>query len=86
MTRNSFDQLFLANYRALARVIYRVVGDTAQAEELAAEAFWRLHRNPPPSDRNLEGWLYRTGLRLALDSLKKSKRRVRYEALALPPR
>lgn len=31
---------------------------------------------------NLEGWLYRTGLRLALDQLKKERRRARYEAIA----
>jgi len=77
-----FDRLFAANYTGLARVIWRVVGDGATAEELAAEAFWRLYRNPPASDQNLAGWLYRTGLRLALDHLKKQKRRMHYEGLA----
>jgi RNA polymerase sigma-70 factor (ECF subfamily) len=79
---DAFDRLFCANYAALTRLIYRVVGDIGGAEELAAEAFWKLHRNPPALDHNLVGWLYRTGLRLALDNLKKRKRRVRYEALA----
>ena len=77
-----FDALFAANYAALARVIRRVVGDAGWAEELAAEAFWKLHRQPPRSDHNLAGWLYRTGLRLALDHLKKQKRRTHYEGLA----
>jgi RNA polymerase sigma-70 factor (ECF subfamily) len=80
-----FDSLFIANYKPLTRVIYRVLGDTAAAEELAAEAFWKLHRNPPATDHNLAGWLYRTGLRLALDSLKKRKRRANYEAHAPGP-
>jgi RNA polymerase sigma factor (sigma-70 family) len=80
-----FDGLFAAHYAALARVIYRVVGDVGLAEELAAEAFWKLHRNPPRSDDNLAGWLYRTGLRLGLDHLKKRKRRAHYEALAAWP-
>jgi RNA polymerase sigma-70 factor (ECF subfamily) len=75
-----FDELFTANYTALTRLVYRVVGDIGWAEELAAEAFWKLHRNPPASDDNLPGWLYRTGLRLALDNLKKRKRRAHYEA------
>ena len=79
----SFDELFMANYANLARLICRVVGDTGSAEDLAAQAFWKLHRNPPASDHNLVGWLYRTGLRLALDNLKTRKRRVRYEALAV---
>jgi RNA polymerase sigma-70 factor, ECF subfamily len=81
-----FDALFAANYKQLTRVIFRVLGDTAASEEVAAEAFWKLHRNPPPSDSNLAGWLYRTGLRLALDSLKKRKRRATYEAHAPGPK
>jgi RNA polymerase sigma-70 factor (ECF subfamily) len=82
---DSFDELFVANYALLTRVIYRVVGDAGSAEELASEAFWKLYRNPPATRQNLEGWLYRTGLRLALDTLRKRKRRARYEALAPTP-
>ena len=82
---DNFDGLFAANYGAVTRLIYRVVGDIGCAEELAAEAFWKLHRNPPASDRNLMGWLCRTGLRLALDNLRKHKRRAHYEALAPAP-
>ena len=81
----NFAELFAANYPVLTRLIYRVVGDTGWAEELAAEAFWRLHRDPPASGHNLAGWLYRTGIRLALDNLKKRKRRTRYEAQSPPP-
>ena len=79
------EQLFAAHYTPLARVIYRVVGDTALAEELASEAFWKLHRNRPHTNENLRGWLYRTGLRLALDSLRRRKRRSHYESLAPTP-
>jgi RNA polymerase sigma factor (sigma-70 family) len=78
----SFERFFTTHYTALARLLYRVVGDIQTAEELAAEAFWKLHVSQPKSERNLVGWLYRTGLRLALDSLRKRKRRDRYEALA----
>jgi RNA polymerase sigma-70 factor (ECF subfamily) len=80
-----FEGLFASHYAALARLIYRVVGDAGWAEELAAEAFWKLHRNPPSSEENLGGWLYSTGLRLALDNLRKRKRRARYEAMAPLP-
>ena len=77
-----FDALFAAYYRRLARLLFRVTGDTHRAESLAAEAFWRLHRRPPARHDNVEGWLYRTGLRLALDQLKRETRRARYESLA----
>ena len=39
-----FDALFAASYRRLARLLYRLTGDTGRAEEAAAEAFWRLHQ------------------------------------------
>jgi RNA polymerase sigma-70 factor (ECF subfamily) len=81
----SFDSLFAAHYPQLARLIYRVVGDTGYAEELASEAFWKLHLHRPSSHHNLAGWLYRTGLRLALDGLRKQKRRAYYEAAAARP-
>jgi RNA polymerase sigma-70 factor (ECF subfamily) len=76
------ETLFHAYYGRLARLLYRVTGDMGRAEEVAAEAFWRLHRKPPPAKTNFEGWLYRTGLRLALDHVKREGRRARYEALA----
>jgi RNA polymerase sigma factor (sigma-70 family) len=77
--RIQIDELFTAHYPGLARAIYRIVGDTATAEELAAEAFWKLHHKPPASDANLAGWLYRTAIRLALDSVKLRRRRAHYE-------
>ena len=82
---DEFDAFFTTNYGPLPRLMYRVVGDAGCAEELASEAFWKLHRHPPASEVNLLGWLYRTGLRLALDALKKRKRRSHYEALAPAP-
>jgi len=77
-----FDALFTRFYGRLARLLYRVTGDLGRAEEIASEAFWRLHSKPPATSVNLEGWLYRTGVRLALDELKKQQRRTRYESLA----
>jgi RNA polymerase sigma-70 factor, ECF subfamily len=81
---DSFDEFFAAHYASLTRMIYRVVGDIDCAEELASEAFWKLHSKPPSSGRNVVGWLYRTALHLAFDNLKKRKRRAHYEALASP--
>jgi len=82
---SSFDALFRAHYRRLARILYRVVGQTDLAEELAAEAFWKLHQRRPAHLANAEGWLCRTGVRLALDALRKGKRRTHYESAAPSP-
>ena len=78
----AFQELFRKSYQRLARLLFRITRDFARAEEIASEAFWRLYRRPPTSDTNMEGWLYRTGLRLALDHLRNEGRRARYEALA----
>jgi RNA polymerase sigma-70 factor, ECF subfamily len=78
----AFEELFRMSYGRLARLLFRITRDFARAEEMASEALWRLYRKPPTHDTNLEGWLYRTGLRLALDYLRNERRRARYEALA----
>lgn len=80
-----FEALFKTCFARLARVLYRVTCDTARAEEAASEAFWRLYRKPPRDRTNLEGWLYRTALRAALDQLKMERRRSHYEALVPMP-
>ena len=80
--RCDLDALFAAYYWRLTRLLYRATGDTARAEEFASEAFWRLYHHPPKDAGNIEGWLYRTGLHLALDYLKSERRRARYEATA----
>jgi DNA-directed RNA polymerase specialized sigma24 family protein len=46
-TSRDFGVLFDMGYRRLARLLYRVTGDAGSAEEIAAEAFIRLHRKPP---------------------------------------
>jgi RNA polymerase sigma-70 factor (ECF subfamily) len=75
-----FDAFFLANYDRIARAVVRVVGDPARAEDLAAEAFWKLWRNPRAQGDKAGGWLYRTAIRMALNELRGNARRNRYES------
>jgi RNA polymerase sigma-70 factor (ECF subfamily) len=76
-----FEQLFLYHYPRLVRILLRLTGNPGQAEELAADAFYRLHqrRNQSPTDDNLAGWLYQTAMNLGLDSLRANSRRLRRE-------
>lgn len=76
-----FEAIFKTHYERTARAAHRVLGDLARAEEVAAEAFWKLHRSPPPSDTHIAAWLHRVAVRLALDALRREKRRRWYEAL-----
>jgi RNA polymerase sigma-70 factor (ECF subfamily) len=76
-----FESVFHTHYGAIARAIVRVVRDPARAEEIAAETFWKLWRNPKAAQiGQTGGWLYRTAIRLALDDLKKEARRIRRES------
>jgi RNA polymerase sigma-70 factor (ECF subfamily) len=61
-----------------------LVGDPAEAEDLALDAFFRLYqRHPQPEpDFNPGGWLHRVALNLGLHSIRSYRRRERYEMKA----
>ena len=80
-----FEAFFHAHYARIARVIARVVGDRARAEDLAAEAFWKLWRTPAAHGEKAGGWIYRTAVRLGLNDLRSGRRRDHYESLANDP-
>lgn len=80
-----FDLVFLEQYSRVYSILVRIVGDRAEAEDLALEAFWQLHRRPPMPARAdtasspYGGWLYRVATNLGLNALRARKRRQRYE-------
>lgn len=80
-SRQSFEELFLAFYPRLVSILRRMLGDPARAEELANEAFLKLHSNvlPPVAKNNVPGWLYRTAMNLGIDDLRARARRQRWE-------
>ncbi len=80
----AFEGLFLLHYGRLVNTLARVVGDRGQAEELAAEAFYRLYKQGPDRRdlRNHTGWVYRVGIHLALDTLRSKLRRAHRETEA----
>ena len=80
----SFEAVFLEHWAAVYRVLLRLVGDPAEAEDLALETFVRLHRRYPPDSAgfNLGGWLYRVATNLGLRSIRSFKRREQYELAA----
>ena len=73
-----FEAIFNEHWHRVCGVLFRLVGDRNEAEDLAVEAFWRLYRRPP-QDLNLAGWLYRVATNLGLNALRARKRRRRYE-------
>jgi RNA polymerase sigma-70 factor, ECF subfamily len=83
-TEFDFEAFFRVHYARVARVVARVAGGPERAEDLAAEAFWKLWRNPQAHGQNAAGWIYRTALRLALNDLRSHRRRNHYEGQASP--
>jgi RNA polymerase sigma-70 factor (ECF subfamily) len=64
-------------------VVFHLVGDGDEAQDLALEAFWRLYSSSPSLDENkLGGWLYRVATNLGLNALRSRRRRQQYETQA----
>ncbi len=78
------EAAFNQHWSRVYGVLYRLVGEHAEAEDLALEAFWRLHKQRPmlESEQNLSGWLYRVAMNLGFNALRAQKRRQRYETQA----
>lgn len=75
--RDAFRQLVVRYEKRLYRVIYRFVRDNALAEDLAQETFLRVYENLEQFDlsRRFGPWLFRIGVNLTLDYLRKQNRR-----------
>jgi RNA polymerase sigma-70 factor (ECF subfamily) len=79
-----FEALFLEHWPSVYRILRRLVGDPAEAEDLALEAFLRLYRHNQKQQelQNAGGWLYQVATRLGLNSIRDRKRREQYEMTA----
>jgi RNA polymerase sigma-70 factor (ECF subfamily) len=75
------EAAFKTHWSRLHAVLYRLLGDRDEAEDLALETFWQLHQRPPQlaSETALGGWLYRVATNLGFNALRARRRRRRYE-------
>lgn len=76
--QKAFGELVLRYERRLIRVILRFVRDPDLAEDLAQESFLRVYERLEQYDasRRFGPWLFRIGVNLTLDYLRKRKRRI----------
>jgi RNA polymerase sigma-70 factor, ECF subfamily len=79
-----FERRFFEHWGPIYRHLLRLVGDPAEAEDLALETFFRLHQRhaAPDEEFNVGGWLYRVATNLGLQSIRSFKRREHYELTA----
>lgn len=80
----AFEMHFEQHWASVYRLLKRMVGDPAEAEDLALEAMYRLHQHQAQLEpgSNIGGWLYRVASNLGLHSIRSAQRRIRHEAAA----
>jgi len=80
----TFTAVFNEHWERVCGVLFRLVGDRDEAEDLALETFIRLHDRLPKLNQPeaIGGWLYRVAVNQGLNALRSSQRRRRYEDLA----
>ena len=72
----AFEELFTRHYPRVRGVAMRIVGDPAEAEELALDVFLKLYRHPLDDDANVTGWLYRVVTNDAFNARRARRRRL----------
>ena len=75
----AFDAIVALHSQRVIQLAWRLVGSREDAEDLAQEAFLRLHRSLADfrGDAALATWFYRTVSRLAIDFLRRERLRRR---------
>ena len=81
----SFALLFQRHYERVYGLLFRLVGNRAEAEDLAQEVFLKLYRQPllGRPDDNVGGWLYRVATNLGYNAIRDRKRRQEREHLLI---
>ena len=74
--RAAAPELYDAQRRRLWGLAYRLTGSDADADEAVQEAFTRFLERPPPPGQPAHAWLVRVTANLALDALRRRRRRA----------
>src|SRR5579884_1803213 len=76
-TTRSYEELVSRHAQRVYSLVYRVVGDRQEAEDISQEVFLKVYHGLPKFDQqaSFSTWLYRIATNSALDALDKVKRR-----------
>ena len=83
----SFETLFHRHYDRVYGILFRLVGERGEAEDLAQEVFLRLHdhaRRQRGPDDNVSAWLYRVATNLGYNALRDRRRRWQRDVALVP--
>ncbi len=75
--RAAFERLFHRHYDRVYGLLFRLMGDRAEAEDLTQEVFLRLYREPLTGRpaHNVGAWLYRVATNLGYNAIRSRRRR-----------
>ncbi|MDQ2913216.1 MAG: sigma-70 family RNA polymerase sigma factor [Chloroflexota bacterium] len=81
----AFEGLFRDEYARIVGIAHRVLGDQAEAEDVAQDVFISFYRSHPADAQYAPAWLHSAAAHTALNALRGRDRRSRRElAHALP--
>lgn len=78
----AFERLFLQEYARVAGIAYRVLGDAAEAEDVAQDVFASFYRRHDPEASYAAAWLYTAATHAALNAARSRTRRDHRHASA----
>lgn len=83
----AFETLFQRHYDRVYGILFRLVGERGEAEDLAQEVFLRLHdhaRRFRTADENVGAWLYRVATNMGYNALRDRRRRWQRDVALVP--
>ncbi len=82
----AFEALFQRHYDRVYGILFRLVGERGEAEDLAQEVFLRLHDHARRRRlvENVGAWLYRVATNLGYNALRDRRRRQQRDVYLLP--
>lgn len=81
---SAFEELYMRNKEKIAAVVYYYVGNRQDAEDLLQDifikAFLSINKYSPRPGAHFSSWLYRIGINISINFLKKKKRKHGFQA------
>ena len=80
----SFEVLFRRHYDRIYTILYRLLGNQADAEDVAQQVFLKLYHSPDRlrvqgDEANVAGWLYRVAVNTGYNTLRSRKQQQQWQ-------
>lgn len=86
----SFETLFYRHYDRVYGILFRLLGNRVEAEDVTQEVFLKLYRQPlrkglaGRQEHNVGAWLYRVAMNMGYNHIRGRKRRWQRNTVLVP--